>query len=91
MITFPSRNYHIDTHIVLNWLKVNSIEANPCKFQIIILGWRTDNRKITFAIKNNKIKSERELKLIVPTIDEKLTFRKHITNICCLANNKLEL
>ena len=26
-----------DTHIILNWFKVNSMVANPCKFQIMCL------------------------------------------------------
>ena len=41
-----------DTYIVLNWFKVNSIAANPGKFQIMFLGSKIDNSKITFAIEN---------------------------------------
>ena len=41
-----------DTYIVLNWFKVYSIAANPGKFQIMFLGSKIDNSKITFAIEN---------------------------------------
>ena len=41
-----------DTYIVLNWLRVNSMVANPGKFQIMFLGSKIDNSKITFAIEN---------------------------------------
>ena len=78
-----------NTYIVLNWFKVNSIVANPVKFQIMFLGSKIDNSKITFAIENKQIKCKREVKLLRITIDEKLTFTKHIANICCLANNRL--
>ena len=78
-----------DTHIVLNWFKVNSMVANPGKFQIMFLGSKIDNSKITFAIENKQIKCKREVKLLGITIDEKLTFTKHIANICSLANNRL--
>ena len=78
-----------DTHIVLNWFKVNSMVANPGKFQIMFLGSKIDNCKITFAIENKQIKCKREVKLLGITIDEKLTFTKHIANICSLANNRL--
>ena len=45
-----------DTHIALNWFKVYSMGANPCKFQITFLGSKIDNSKITFAIENKDIK-----------------------------------
>ena len=63
--------------------------ANPCKFQIMFLGSKIHNRKITFAIENKQIKCKREVKLLGITTDEKLTFRKHVANICSLANNRL--
>ena len=63
--------------------------ANPGKFQIMFLGSKIDNSKITFAIENKQIKCKREVKLLGITIDEKLTFTKHIANICSLANNRL--
>ena len=76
------------TNIVLNWFKVNSMVASPGKFQMF-LGSKIDNSKITFAIGNNQIKYKREGKLLRITIDEKLTFTKHIVNICSLTNNRL--
>ena len=77
-----------DTYIVLNWFKVNSMVANPGKFQMF-LGSKIDNCKITFAIENKQIKCKREVKLMGITIDEKLTFTKRNANICSLANNRL--
>ena len=63
--------------------------ANPSKFQIMFLGSKIYNNKITFAIENKQIKCKTEVKLLGITIDEKLTFTKHIANICSLANNRL--
>ena len=77
-----------DTFIVLNWFKVNSMVANPGKFQMFLKS-KIDNSKITFAIENKQIKSKREVKLLGITIDEKLIFTKHIANICSLENNRL--
>ena len=34
-----------DTYIVLNWFKVNSMAANPGKFQIMFLGLKIGNSK----------------------------------------------
>ena len=79
-----------DTHTVLNWFKVNSMVANPGKFQVMFLGSKIDNCKITFAIENKQIKCKREVKLLGITIDEKLTFTKHIANICSLAKQQIK-
>ena len=63
--------------------------ANPGRFQIMFLGSKIDNSKIKFAIKNKQIKCKREVKLLGITIDEKLTFAKHVANIRSLAKNRL--
>ena len=78
-----------DTYVVLNWFKVNSMAANTGIFQIMFLGSKIDNGKITFAIESKQIKCKREVKLMGITIDEKLTFTRHIANICSLANYRL--
>ena len=77
-----------DTYIVLNWRKVNSMVANPGKFQML-LGSKIDNSQITFAIENKQRKCKKEVKLLGITIDDKLTFTRHVANICSLANNRL--
>ena len=47
-----------DTHIVPNWFRINSMVANPGKFQIIFI--------------------------------DKLTFTKHINNLCNTASKTFE-
>ena len=53
----------------------------------MFLGSKIDNSKITFAIENKDIICKREVKLLGITIDEKLTFAKHIANIRSLAKS----
>ena len=72
-----------DTYIVLNWFKVNSMVANPGKFQMFLES-KIDNSNITFAIENKQIKCKRKVKLLGITTDEKHTFTRHIANICSL-------
>ena len=57
-----------DTHLILNWFRINSMVANPGKFQIMFLGSNTDNSKITFMIENKRVKSRGEVKLLGITI-----------------------
>ena len=75
-----------DTSIVLNWFKVNSMVANPGKFQIMFLRSKIDSNEIILEIENKQIKCKREVELLGITIEEKLTFTNPITNICSLEN-----
>ena len=84
-ITQVSKQWKINLGILLT-LKLN-LFLQTC-FQIIFLRSKTDNSKITVAIKNKQIKCKGEGKLLGITIDEKLTSMKHIANMCSLANNR---
>ena len=52
----------IDTYFVFNWFRINSMVANPIKFQIMFPGSNIDNNKIK-VIKDKRIKSRSEVKL----------------------------
>ena len=78
-----------NTHLVLNWFRINSMVANPGKFQIMFLGSNIDNSKITFMIENKRVKSRSEVKLLGITRDDKLSFTTHIENLCRTASNRL--
>ena len=78
-----------DTHLVLNWFRINSMVANPSKFQIMFLGSNIDNNEITFMVEHKKVRSKTEVKLLGITIDDKLSFNKHISNLCSTASNRL--
>ena len=73
-----------DTYLILNWFRIHSMVANPGKFHIMILGSNIDNSKFTFMIKNKRVKSGNEVKLLRITIDDKLSFTTHIGNLCSL-------
>ena len=57
-----------DTHIFLNLLRINSIVANPGKFQIMFLASLINNNNITFIVENNHIKNTNG--------------EKHLENVC---------
>ena len=60
-----------DSHLILNWFRINSMVANPGKFQMF-LGSNVNNSKIIFMIENKRVKSRRKFKLIGITTDDKL-------------------
>ena len=82
-----------DRYLILNWFRINSMVADPGKFQIMFLGSNIDNNKIIFMIENKRVKSRSEVKLlgiIRYRIDGKLCFTTHIENFCSTANNRLQ-
>ena len=79
-----------DTLLVLNWFKINSMVANPGKFQIMFLGLNIENSKITFMIENKRVKFKSEVKLLGITMDDKLSFTTYTENLSSTASNCLQ-
>ena len=67
----------LETNNVLNWFKINSMVANPAKFQIMFLGQGITNKELNFKIDNITLSCSTEVKLLGIFIDEKLNFEKH--------------
>ena len=73
---------------VLKWFKVNSIKANPQKFQFTILG-KSTRQTIILNVNNIKIRESQNVELLGLTIDNRLTFKDHINMLCRRASYKL--
>ena len=67
------------------------MKANPDKFQAIAVGKRTKDENITFNLDNNIIHCEDHVKLLGVTIDFKLSFDLHISNVCKKASRQLNV
>ena len=72
----------------MEWFKINSLEANPSKFQFMVLG-NKDERSFNIHVNNVKIKNSNEVTLLGIKIDKNLTFEKHISQLCRRASYKL--
>ena len=79
-----------NTHLILNWFRINSMVGKSGKFQIMFLGSNIDSSNITFMIENKRLKSRSEVKLLDITIDDKLSFTTHTENLCSTASNRLQ-
>ena len=75
--------------MIINSFRINSIVANPGKFLIMFFGSNFANSKTTFMIKNKKLMSRSEVKLLAITTDYKMSFATHIENLCSTASNRL--
>ena len=59
--------------------------VNAEKFQAIIVNKKESEAKYKLTIDNNDIESTKSVKLLGTTIDDRLRFDEHISNLCCKA------
>lgn len=71
-----------DSTSLMSWFAFNKMQANPDTFQAIAIDNKTHKQNIVFDHNGNKINCDHEVKLLGITIDFKLDFNKHISNIC---------
>ena len=81
-------NLKHDLKILLKWFRINSLQANPDKFQFMILGKKKRN-SVELIINTTEIAESRKVVLLGITIDNLLIFNELIDNLCCKANCKL--
>ena len=67
---------------------LNSLKANPGKFQFMILGDKTCYKHM-LKINSTCVRSSDDVTLQGVLIDKNLTFKKHIDNLVCKAQYKL--
>ena len=76
------------TASIHSWLQMNGLQLNPNKSEVIqFTGGRRRNRVeyVTFfQIKNAAIKPLSTIKSLGVTLDTKLSFEEHVTNVCRL-------
>ena len=72
--------------ILLKWIHDNGLKANPDKFHLLL---SVKNQELSANIDNFDIYNKSSEKLLGITIDNKLTFNEHVSNICDKATQKL--
>ena len=67
------------SHLALQWFKSNFMEANPSKFQTMLLSRKKCD--VQFEIDGNVIKPTNCVKLLGVCLDDQLTFNEHVKSI----------
>ena len=80
-----------DSTRLIQWFADNQMKANPCNFQAIAVDKHTHSENICFNLGDNLFKCEGSVKLLGVTIDFKLDFDEHISNVCKKASHKLNV
>ena len=73
---------------VLTWFKINSMKANPRKFQFMFLS-KTRRPEYNLLIDSNVIKEPAEKEMLGLVLDNKLSPEKLIAKLCQTASYKL--
>ena len=83
----------IDTVNALEWFIQNFMQANPHKFQAILM--KSPTSVVTLPeyieVKDVKIRCQNVVKLLGIYIDDKLKFTTHIDHICSTASTQLKI
>ena len=74
-------NLKHDVKILLTWFRINFLQANPGKFQFVILGKKKRN-SVKLIVNSTGIEESKKVVLIGIKIDNLLIFNKHIDNLC---------
>ena len=78
-----------ESNIAIDWLKNNSMIANPEKCQSMVLSKSKDKIVTNLQIKDKIIESKESVDLLGITFDNKLNFSSHIGKICRKASGQL--
>ena len=76
------KNLETDSAKMFQWYVNNSTKANPCKYHL-------QNLSSSAKIDGNVINKENNVKLLVITFDNDLSFNKHVSLLCNKATQKL--
>ena len=83
--------YHLKSiaDLAIEWYNNNYMKVNADKFQLMILG--SNNENVHMNIQNNTICSEPMVKLLGVTIDSRLNFNHHVSELCKKAGKQLNV
>ena len=82
------RNLESDLNNGLAWFNINSLKANPGRFQFMVLGTKEAD-SFVLNIDKNKIESSTKVTLLGVKIDKQLKLKSHFEELCRKAAYKL--
>ena len=81
-----------ETEILKKWFKENSLEANPTKFQSMLISSKGEKETdLSLVIDGIEIDPANNIKVLGITIDQCLKFNKHIADMCSKAGRQLNV
>ena len=75
----------------LSWFQENMLKANPTKFQFMMLDRYHNALTYDLNVNGNVLKSVPSVKLLGVTIDSKMNYTEHISNLSRVASRNLKI
>ena len=74
----------------VKWFEINGMQANPSKFQFMVISnGSVDKECISLSVNESIMKPESHVKVRGATLDDRLTFTEHISMCCSKAARRL--
>ena len=81
-----------DIDTLRKWLKENSLEANPVKFQSMLISSRDKtDLKLDVSVDGTMLETAESIKILGVTVDRKLNFNDHVSQMCTKAGRQLNV
>ena len=77
-----------DVNTATAWFDNNYMCANPDKFQSIVLD-RDGKQSLSISVQDNTIFSDPSIKVLGVTLDDKLNFDEHVSQMCLKASRQI--
>ena len=77
-----SRLLQAEAEVTVQWFSENAMQANPAKFQCILLKGNKDGSDFKVSIRGQYVDFSKSITALGICIDENLTFDNHVNNIC---------
>ena len=78
-----------DGDIAIKWFSENGMQANPGKFQFMVMSPAPTPTQSLILSSNTVISSEKEVKILGVVVDDRLSFSKHVSACCSKAARQL--
>ena len=75
--------------MVSKWYESILLQGNFSKYQVISFGPKNKSKELNIVMMNSTIERHPEIKLLGMTIDDKLNFMSHVSNVCKKASRQV--
>ena len=84
-----TRQLQTEAEVTILWFSDNAMEANPAKFQGLLLKGNKQANDLRVIIQGQQIEFSKSITTLGICIDENLTFDEHVNNICLKASRQI--
>ena len=88
-LTNLSRQLQTEAEVTVQWFFDNALEANPTKFQGLLLKGNKQASEFSVSIRGQDIEFSKSITALGICIDENLTFDEHVNDICLKASRQI--